>query len=106
MHSGDTWKRVGEDNRVPWEYSKRDVCRGDVNDYRIPKETAEGRREGRRREECYVGSDAKECVIRSQTKAAVEDKETQEKWTGLLEKGGFISSFYYITIYPSPGCLK
>lgn len=39
-------------------------------------------------------------------KAAVEDKETQERWTSLLEKGDFISSFYYITIYPSPGCLK
>lgn len=70
------------------------------------KATAEGRREGERGEGCYVRSDARERNIRNQTKAVVGDKETQERWTGLSEKGGFISSFYYITIYPSPGCLK
>lgn len=40
----------------------------------FPKETAEGRREerrreGKRREGCYVFGNARECVIRNQTKA-------------------------------------
>lgn len=56
----------------------------------FPEETAEGRREGKRRKGCR---DAGNASSETKQKPAVEDKETQERWTGLLEKGGLISSF-------------
>lgn len=102
---GDTWKRGRRQQSALGVFKegcvqRRYECRPNAQRHQ-QRERRRGKREGR-----YVRSDARECDSRSQTKASVGDKETREGWTGLLEKGGFISSFYYITIYPSPGCLK
>lgn len=70
---------------------------------KFPKEAAKGkRREKEERRLCIQENMSSE----PEQKLAGEDKKTKDKRTGLSEKGDFISSPYYITFDPSPGCLK
>lgn len=104
---GDTWKRVGiRQQKALGVFTEGCVLRRFEGLLKSQKKHQREREKGRGRKEVPYAVMQGKYVITNRQKLAGEDKGAQGRWAGLSEKGDFISSSYYITIYPSLGCLK